>query len=43
MSDIAAEFQILKFDKTHADEELKRQNPEFNMKATHKVHFNKVL
>lgn len=43
MSDLAAEFQILKFDKKLADEELERQNPEFNIKATHKVHFNKIL
>ena len=43
MSDIAAEFQILKFDKKLADEDLDRKNPEFNIKATHKVHFNKIL
>lgn len=43
MQDIAAEFQILKFDKQAASAQLERQNPEFNMKATHKAHVNKAL
>ena len=43
MQDIAAEFQILKFDKKVASAELDRQNPEFNMKPTHQIHINKLL